>query len=393
MMFHFICSECKQEYDPASFIWRCPACGGLLDLADFPVSFPFDKIKTRAATLWRYREALPFDRAYTGWEAVTMGEGLTPLVPLSKDRPNVSLKIDYLMPTLSFKDRGAAVLIAKAQELSVTHAVADSSGNAGTAFAAYAARAGIVCDIYVPSSTSAKKIKQIAAHGATVHPIPGTREDTANAAIADVEKSNSYYASHIYNPFFYQGTKTYAFEIWEQLGGRAPDILVLPVGNGTLVLGPYYGFRELLWAGMIEKIPHILAVQAEGCAPLAEAFERGDDVAVPVMNTGTQAEGIAIAAPARSRQILSAIRDVQGSIITVPDTAIEDARQALAAQGFYVEPTAAVAYAGFRACLNLASNNHAADQQNLQFASLVQEVVDRDRQIIIPLCGAGLKAA
>lgn len=390
MTFRFVCSECGQEYDPASFIWRCAVCGGLLDLADFPVRFPLEKIGTRAATLWRYREALPFDAIYTGWQGVTMGEGLTPLVPLSKDRANVSLKIEYLMPTLSFKDRGAAVLIAKAQELGVTSAVADSSGNAGTAFAAYAARADIACDIYVPSNTSPKKIKQIAAHGATVHAIPGTREDTAQAALAAVEQGTSYYASHIYNPFFYQGTKTYAFEIWEQLGGRAPDVLVLPVGNGTLVLGPYYGFKELLRAGMIEKMPRFLAVQAEGCAPLAQAFERGDDVAAPVVNTGTEAEGIAIAAPARSRQILSAIRDTHGSIITVPDTAIEDAQISLAAQGFYVEPTAAVAYAGFRACIDLANNDSRRDEQ---FASLVQEVVDRNKQIVIPLCGAGLKAA
>lgn len=390
MTFRFVCSECKLEYDPASFVWRCPSCEGLLDLADFPVRFPLDEIRTRAATLWRYREALPFDEVYTGWEQVTMGEGLTPLVPLGRERANVSLKIDYLMPTLSFKDRGAAVLIAKAQELGVTHAVADSSGNAGTAFAAYATRAGIACDIYVPASTSPKKIKQIAAHGATVYAIPGTREDTARAAIAAVEQNNRYYASHVYNPFFYQGTKTYAFEIWEQLGGRAPDVLVLPVGNGTLVLGPYYGFKELLRAGMIEKMPRFLAVQAEGCAPLAQAFERGDDIAVPVINTGTEAEGIAIAAPARSRQILSAIRDTRGSIITVPDTAIEEARLALAAHGFYVEPTAAVAYAGFRACLDLAHNTRYQDQQ---LVSLVQEVVDRSRQVVIPLCGAGLKAA
>ena len=386
--FRFTCSECEQVYDPASFIWRCP-CGGLLDLANFPVSFPIEKIRTRAATLWRYREALPFDETYTGWQAVTLGEGLTPLIPLGKQHPNVSLKLDYLMPTLSFKDRGAAILIAKAQELGVTHAVADSSGNAGTAFAAYAARAGITCDIYVPSSTSTKKVKQIAAHGATVHPIPGTREDTAKAAIAAVEQNNVYYASHIYNPFFYQGTKTYAFEIWEQLGQRAPDVVVLPVGNGTLILGPYYGFKELLQAGMIEKMPRFLAVQAEGCAPLAEAFQRGDDAATPVVNTGTLAEGIAIAAPARSRQILSAIRDTQGSIIAVPDTAIEEARQALAAQGLYVEPTAAAAYAGFRACLDAASSRYYKDQQ---FAAFAQEVADTRTRVIIPLCGAGLKA-
>jgi threonine synthase len=178
MTFRLVCSACKQEYDPASLVWRC-TCGGLLDLAEFPVSFPLEHIRRRPATLWRYQEALPFTPTYTGWQTVTMGEGFTPLIPLKGHSSRVFFKLDYLMPTLSFKDRGAVVLIAKAQELGVTHLVADSSGNAGTAIAAYAARADITCDIYVPSSASAKKLKQIAAHGATVHPIPGTSEGLA----------------------------------------------------------------------------------------------------------------------------------------------------------------------------------------------------------------------
>jgi threonine synthase len=295
------------------------------------------------------------------------------------------------MPTLSFKDRGAAVLIAKAKELGVPRVIADSSGNAGTAIAAYAARAGIACDVYVPASASAKKLKQIAAHGGSVHAIPGSREDTAAAAVAAVEQEGIFYASHVYNPFFFQGTKTYAFEIWERLGGSIPAVLVLPVGNGTLVLGAYYGFQDLLRAGLIKQMPRILAVQAEGCAPLAQAFQQGQDVASPVINAGTEAEGIAIAAPARSRQILATVRDTQGAIITVSDAAITSASAALAQRGFYVEPTAAAPYAGFLAYRDAILNNSLPANQPPLF-SVDPHNKTPTEQVVIPLCGAGLKA-
>ncbi len=375
MRIPLLCSACGRDHDPASLIWRC-SCGGLLDLPEFKASFPLERIQSRPPTLWRYREALPFAPDYTGWQDVTMGEGFTPLLPLTPETPGVLLKVDYQMPTLSFKDRGAAVLVARARALGVRRMIADSSGNAGTAIAAYAARAGIACDVYVPASASPKKQRQIAAHGAAVHAIPGSREETAAAAIAAVEREQVFYASHVYQPFFFQGTKTYAYELWEQLGCRAPETLVLPVGNGTLLLGAYYGFNDLLRAGLIERLPRILAIQAEGCAPLAQAFARGAAVAAPVSNTGTTAEGIAIAAPARSRQILAAVREARGQIITVSDAAIEAARNVLARRGFSVEPTAAAPYAGLVEYMRRNPLNQQAGEH-----------------IIVPLCGAGLKVA
>lgn len=390
MSFDLLCSACGRDSDPASLTWRCP-CGGLLDLAVFEARFPLESVRARPPTLWRYREALPFTPEYGGWQAVTMGEGFTPLIPLSPATPGVLLKVEYQMPTLSFKDRGAAVLVAKARELGVKRMIADSSGNAGTAIAAYAARAGIACDVYVPASASTKKLRQIAAHGAAVYAIPGSREDTAAAAIAAVEREQVFYASHVYQPFFFQGTKTYAYEIWEQLGCRAPDVLVLPVGNGTLVLGAYYGFKDLLRAGLIERLPRILAIQAEGCAPLAQAFARGEEVAAPVVNTGTEAEGIAIAAPARSRQILAAVRETRGLIITVSDAAIAAARDHLARRGFYVEPTAAAPYAGLVEYIARSLGEQAPPDHQPLFSSNPLSAPSGER-IIIPLCGAGLKA-
>ncbi|HEY7357996.1 MAG TPA: threonine synthase [Ktedonobacterales bacterium] len=389
MNIHLLCSACGRAHDPASLLWRCP-CGGLLDVADFETRFLLERIRERPPTFWRYLEALPFAPDSTIWQAVTMGEGCTSLIPLAPETPNVLLKVDYMMPTLSFKDRGAAVLVAHARELGVQRMIADSSGNAGTAIAAYAARAGIACDVYVPASASTKKLRQIAAHGAVVYAIPGSREDTAAAAIAAVEREQVFYASHVYHPFFFQGTKTYAYEIWEQLG-RAPDVLVLPVGNGTLVLGAYYGFRDLLHAGLIERLPRILAIQAEGCAPLAQAFARGDEVAAPVINTGTAAEGIAIAAPARSAQILAAVRDTRGLIITVSDAAIEEARAHLARRGFYVEPTAAAPYAGLVEYIDRYLDEQASPAHQPLFSSNPLSGPTSER-VIVPLCGAGLKA-
>ncbi len=153
---------------------------------------------SRNHSLWKYIDALPFEKEDV-WQEITLGEGDTPLIKIAD---NVYAKAEYYMPTLSFKDRGAVLLIAIAKKLGIKRVVADSSGNAGTAIAAYGARAGIQCDIFVPESTSSKKIAQIEAHGAVIHKVPGTREDTANAAIAMVENTSAFYASHIYNPSF-----------------------------------------------------------------------------------------------------------------------------------------------------------------------------------------------
>jgi threonine synthase len=359
-----------KTYDPKDFPWQGEA-GELLDLAEFEVRFDIDKLRARPPTLWRYLEALPFEKNETVWQEVTMGEGFTPLVALDHHEPNVLVKVDYHMPTLSFKDRGAVVLVTKAKSLGAKHLVQDSSGNAGTSVAAYAARAGLSCDIFVPNSTSPKKIIQIKAHGANVTLVPGTREDTANAAKAAANQRGVFYASHVYNPLFYQGTKTYAFELWEQLDFSAPDVLILPVGNGTLVLGAYYGFSELLQAGLIDKLPRFVAIQAERCAPLEQAFRKGLETAEPVTNEGTLAEGIAIAAPARHRQILDIIYRTGGSIISVGEEMIEPARAALAAKGYYVELTTAINYAGYLKA---------------------KVTIEANQKVVIPLCGAGLKS-
>jgi threonine synthase len=250
--------------------------------------------------------------------------------------------------------------------------VADSSGNAGAAIAAYASRAGLPCEVFVARSTAAGKLAGLAAVGATIRLVDGDREEVARAAIAEVEASGSFYASHVYNPFFFEGTKTFAFELWEQLG-RVPDVVVLPAGNGTLVLGAYTGFSELHRARLIERLPRFLVVQAAGCAPVAQAFHSHSMMVVPVVNQGTVADGIAIAEPARGDEIVDAVRLTRGTVITVTDDEIRVAADRLARQGLYVEPTAAVPAAGVRR------------------ARADGWLDDDDSLVVIPLCGAGLK--
>lgn len=367
MMEQYRCNDCGNNYAITPTIWKCE-CGGVFDLVKEIPNIDKTAWENYPNSLFRYVETMAFAKDSKTWEQVTMGEGQTPLIVLDTQEPNTYVKVDYMMPTLSFKDRGAAVLMTKAKELGVSKVIADSSGNAGTAIAAYAARCNIPCDIYLSHETSPKKVAQIKAHGATIKQIQGTREDIAAAAQQAVDEENVFYASHVYNPYFYEGTKTYAYEIYEQLKG-APDTLIIPVGNGTLLLGAYYGFKELLENGLIDKLPKIVAIQAMNCAPLANAYQNGDKSAQAVTNSGTLAEGIAIAAPARSKQILEAVRHTKGTFIAIEEDEILRARAQLSAKGFYVEVTSAVNYAGY-----------------IKYEKAV------DEKIIIPLCGAGIKS-
>ncbi|HBH11927.1 MAG TPA: threonine synthase [Clostridiales bacterium] len=371
-MFKYICNTCGKQYNPDTSRFRCN-CGGLLDITKTNFKFSKRDILTSEWSLFRYINALPFEEHFGMWRDISMGEGLSPLVTFDKDFPNLIVKVDYMMPTLSFKDRGAAVLISKAKELGVKKVIQDSSGNAGTSIAAYAARAGMTCDIYVPENTSAKKVNQIAYHGANVHLIEGTREDTAEAALEAVERGDGFYASHVYNPFFYEGTKTFVYEIFEQLNGNMPDTLIIPTGNGTLLLGVYYGLKELFAMDMIDRIPKIIAVQSENCAPIYKAFkEDKTTVDATIVNAGTLAEGIAISCPKRGKQILEAIRDTDGDVILAPENKIVETRKYLAKKGFYVEPTTAATFAAFFEYYNKSDKT-------------------RNETFIIPFCGAGLK--
>lgn len=356
-------SHTDERYPADDLRWRSDS-GALLDL-EFDPELDTTALAGRPSTMWRFREAIPIR---DDEDIVSFDEGCTPLTPHDlPDGQTILLKQDHLFPSGSYKDRGASVLISQAKALGVDRVVEDSSGNAGAAIAAYCAKAGIGCDIYVPDATSPAKLQQISAYGAALHLIPGSREDTADAALRAAE--GRFYASHVWNPYFFHGTKTFAYEVWEQLNRRAPDEVVIPTGNGTLLIGAHIGFSELLRAGLIDRMPRLIAVQAQNCSPLHTMW-RDQLTELPTADTApTQAEGIAIAAPARAKQIVDLVKQSGGEVVVVSESEIQAAHRQMLAGGWYIEPTSASAVA--------------AAQKRPRDAG----------RIVVPLTGHGLKAA
>jgi threonine synthase len=301
---------------------------------------------------------------------VTLGEVTTPLVETELDGLRFHCKVEYLSPTGSFKDRGTAVLVSVLRALGVTEVVEDSSGNAGASLAAYTARAGIACRIFVPAHASTVKKAQIAAFGAQLVGVPGPRENAAQA-VQQAAMEGAYYASHYYSPFGLAGLRTVAYELWEQLGRRAPDNIVLPAGHGTLLLGIYRGFRDLKQSGLIPRLPRLFAVQARTCAPLYAAFIQGSTEPIPVEEGATMAEGVRISRPLRGREILAAVRETGGQVLAVSDGETLAARDALARRGLYVEPTSAVAIAAL---------------------AHLRPVISAGETTVVPLTGSGFKS-
>ncbi len=301
-------------------------------------------------------------------EMVSLGEGWTPIVSAQAYGISFLAKLEFLAPTGSFKDRGTTVLVSLLRELGVTKVVEDSSGNAAASLAAYGARAGMHCKIFVPAQASPAKLAQIRVYGAELCPVEGPRENSSIAAQQAAQQAC--YASHVYNPLILEGTKTFAYEVWEQLG-RVPDHLVFPVGHGTLFLGAYLGFRDLLEAQLIEKLPALHAVQSEGYAPLYKIYKEDLSELPEIAPRSTVAEGICIQKPVRWRALQQAVRATCGKVITVSDEEIMQAQRALAQQGLFVEPTAAVPIAGL---------------QNLKRLFRPSDL------IMAPLTGSGLKS-
>jgi threonine synthase len=334
---NLVCSRCTIEVRADARTLLCLTCGGPLRVAR--IAFEPTKIVHGDHTLWRYRAMLPVREDVP---VVTMGEGLTPLVEATFARKKIHFKLEYLSPTGSFKDRGTTVLATKLREWHVQRASDDSSGNAGASLAAYCARAGILAEIFVPAHASRQKRAQIEVFGAKLTTVAGPREMATRSLEKAIATSDLVYASHALSPFVYEGIKTLAYEIWEQLGGRAPDYFVSPVGQGSLFLGAYRGFQELLFGRFISKMPRMIAVQSTACAPIVEAVKKGLDHYVPISKCPSIAEGIALAEPAHDYEILVAIKETGGDAVAVSDDEVRESLSELAKVGFYVEPTSAV---------------------------------------------------
>jgi threonine synthase len=360
------CAGCGATPPTSPALWRCPSCQAPLMLAP-GAGLRREQIRSELGSLWRYGAAIRVPGPL-----VSLGEGWTPLVPGTVDRLPVQFKLEFLMPTGSFKDRGTAVMMGHLLDRRVPSLLEDSSGNAGASIAHYAAAAGIGCTVYVPAAAPRAKIVQIAASGAHVVPIPGSRQDVADKALEAA--ASIFYASHNWQPFFIEGTKTLAFELWEQLGFRAPDNIVVPCGYGSNVLGCALGFAELRAAGVLERVPRLFAVQAERCAPFLAAWQAGSDAPVPFDVAPTVADGIATQRPVRLKEVLGAVRESGGAVVGAPESEIAGAVLALGKRGLFVEPTSATALVGL--------------------SRLIDEGrIGRGETTIVVLTGSGLKAA
>jgi threonine synthase len=365
-MAQFKCSICGTLFPASTLIWCCEKCGGPLNASGTPLLRRSD-IATERASLWRYQQAL----IHQGPVPVSLGEGWTPLVRSQWNGAGISWKCEFVSISGSFKDRGVSVMINHLLANGVTKVAEDLSGNGGAAVATYAAAAGLPCRIYVPAHTSPSKITQIAATGADVIRISGSRQAVADAAMADT--SGYFYASHNWDPAFLDGIKTVGYEIWEQSGFAVPDAIVAPTGGGSNLLGCFRAFSELRKAGEVDQLPRLYGAQSESCQPIARGFETGAETYVEVEIGPSIAEGIAVSRPVRSRELLAAVRESAGAIHAVSEAAIVAAHDQLARSGFYVEPTTATAAA-------------------LLDRLIRQGTIRAGEHVVVILTGSGLKA-
>lgn len=360
------CEDCGAVYPVNSRAWVCEACGGLLEIFG-AAAFDVKQIARENTTIWRYRAMLALPENTT---PISMGEGWTPLLPVRFRERDIFCKLDFLNPTGSFKDRGTSVIVSAVKSFGIDRVVEDSSGNAAASLAGYAAYANLRATIFAPAHASPMKLAQIQVYGAELEKIEGVREKSAEAAQERVRTQGAYYASHYYNPFFVAGMQTTAWEIWEQLG-RAPDVIVMPAGHGTNMVGMYRGFRALYDANLISKLPRMIAAQSALVAPLARAYERGENAPARVEPQNTIAEGIANSKPVHGRELLRIVRETNGAAVSASEDEIRAARLALARHGIFVEPTSATAIAALEKIL---------------------DKIDRSETIVVSLTGNGLKA-
>ena len=365
------CTACAATHDADMATLRCGKCDAPLDVEYTSAASDIPGPQPRG---WNGpRIPLPIH----GTDAlVSLGEGNTPCVKLATLGELLGLrslyaKLELLNPTGSFKDRGAAIMVSVARKHGVREIVEDSSGNAGASVSACAARAGIRAHIFAPAGAPQAKIKQIRVYGAQAHLVEGPREAAGEAALRYCTDGGLVYASHSLSPYFAEGTKTFAYELAQQFPTGVPGHVVIPVGNGSLVIGAWNGFRELLQAGHIDRMPRLHCIQARSVMPVVAAY-RGEEW-LPKPATATIAGGIAVGAPPRKQQVLDILRRSNGVALAVEDDEISKWHRLLAEkEGIYAEPTSAAAFAGLERLVD-------------------QGDVPKEETVLLPVTGSGLK--
>jgi threonine synthase len=339
MAYEIKCATCGQPTQN-KLDFKCPRCGNPLEVC-LSVDFEKAKIHRKSHIVWRYRKFLPYTEEK---DIITLGEGHTPLVKLED---NVLLKLESLNPTGSFKDRGSTVLVSAIQRLVKTKKgfiSEDSSGNAGASIAAYATRAGLTARIYVPENVSGPKLTQTRFYGAEVVKIAGSRSKVAEEA--QKPEKGKFYVGHILHPLFRDGIRTLAYEITEELSWQSPQHLFLPVSAGTLLLGVISGFKHLLDSNIMDTIPRIIACQTRQVSPLYHRFK--NLTYKPPVKITSVADALVSSSPPLLDLMVKHLRNAEGDAVMVEEDETRRAFKHLARRGFFVEPSSAVAFAGYK---------------------------------------------
>jgi threonine synthase len=366
---HLECSKCAKRYEADAIAQLC-TCGAPL-LARYDVE-QAKRTLTRAVlagrepTLWRFRELLPIRNPAN---RTSFGEVITPVVPLQNVGPELGIGALYVkdesaLPTGSFKARGAAIGVSRAKELGVHAFAMPTNGNAGAAWAAYAARAGIEAHIAMPKNAPAVHRWECEIAGARLTLVDGFIGDAGRVVANAIAEHGFYDASTLKEPYRIEGKKTMGFELVEQFDWSVPEVIVYPTGGGVGLIGMYKALRELQTMGLIaDRMPRFVVVQAEGCAPIVEAWKERKRESTPWQNTRTVAFGIAVPKALGDFLVLDALYETNGTAIAVSDDELLDVQRLLASrEGLFVCPEGAAAIA---AAKHLRRNEWIADDDRV----------------------------
>jgi threonine synthase len=345
------CFNCHTRYPTEKTNYQCEKCGGLLEIS-FKVSRRKAPWKNRSLSVWKYRELLPInnDRFITSLAEGGTGLHLCPRLGREIGLKKLYVKNEGENPTGSFKDRGMTVALSKARELRKRKVVCASTGNTAASLAAYSARAGLTCIVIIPEGrVAAGKMLQVMIHGARIFQVSGDFDEAMKAVVTLTERRKAFYLMNSLNPFRLEGQKTLAYELCDQLHGKTPDTVVLPVGNGGNISAIWKGFGEYNMLGITKARPRMIGVQAEGAAPIAKAVKNMQEKIQPVTNPQTIASAIRIGSPVNWTKVLLVMKESHGTAETVSDKEILEAQQNLASkEGIFVEPASAASIAGLR---------------------------------------------
>lgn len=347
------CIDCGTVFETDPTGYSCFNCGGLLQASRQDRTLSKGELFGRTGEgIWRFRAGLPFGQDA---KPVSLSEGGTPLVKTRNlvretGSKNLYVKNEGQNPTGSFKDRGMTVAVTRAVQSGARGLVCASTGNTSASMSAYAARAGLVAAIVVPSGkVAAGKMVQAVVYGATIVRTEGTFDDALGMLLKSADKLTDFAVMNSVNPYRLEGQKTLAFEVYEQLGFIVPDYVVLPVGNAGNISAIWKGFRELKESGITTETPRMVGVQAEGASPIARAFWKGSETITSVQSPQTVASAIRIGNPASWKKALAALKESDGMALTVSDEEIVSARKLLASkEGIFVEPASAAPIAAMR---------------------------------------------